>query len=55
MNAPVPQRVATLNEQQILVEAGFLREIDEIAHASGKAPDQARAYARDGGDFWTWG
>jgi glycerol-3-phosphate O-acyltransferase len=47
MKVPVPQRVATLREQQILVEAGFLREIDEIAQASGQSPHQARAYAKD--------
>jgi glycerol-3-phosphate O-acyltransferase len=46
MKASVPQRVATLNEQQILVESGFLREIDEISNASGKSPDQVLEYAR---------
>lgn len=41
------QRVATLNEQEILVDKGFLSDLEAVAERTGKSRDAVLAYARE--------
>jgi glycerol-3-phosphate O-acyltransferase len=41
------QRVATLNEQEILADDAFLSDLDELAERTGKSQDEVFTYAKE--------